>query len=134
MELTTTIDIFDNLKDEDKKTVLTDLRNIVLKNLTIKNHYLVAFKINTAVGRLETIFQNTNNKDYMSIYIWSEFDYFYDDNKDDSNHQNNQATYCFELGVYKNDQLVSDGILTYTNSLEQSFKHLKDYIETNILG
>lgn len=84
MELTAIIDTFDNLKDEDKKIVLTNLRNIVLKNLNIKNHYLAAFKINTTTGRLETIFQNTNNKDYISIQIWSEFDCFY---------QNNQVIY-----------------------------------------
>lgn len=123
MELTAIIDTFDNLKDEDKKAVLTDLRNIVLKNLKIKNHYLVAFKINTTADQLETIFQNTNNKDYISIQIWSEFDCFY---------QNNQVIYCFELSVFKNDEQVSNGTLTYTTNFEESLSLLENYIENNI--
>lgn len=133
MELTAIIDTFDNLKDEDKKAVLTDLRNIVLKNLKIKNHYLVAFKINTTTGRLEAIFQNTNNKDYMSIQIWSEFDYFYEDiNEDEPDYQSNQTIHCFELSVFKKDEQVSNGVLTYTNDFEKSLKWLENYIETNL--
>lgn len=126
MELETIVDTFDTLKDDEKKIVFTDLKNTVLANLKIKNYYLTAFEINTKSGQLETIFQNTNNKDCISIDIWSEFDCFYDD-------MYNQTIYCFELSIHKDGELVSNGTLTYTNNFKESLKWLENYIKCNLL-